>query len=55
MGLRQTQKFWALAGMARWIECRPVKQWVTGSIPSWGTCLDCGPGPRGGAQEATTH
>ena len=29
----------ALTGVAQWIECRPVKQRVTGSIPSQGTCL----------------
>ena len=35
----------ALAGMAQWIECRPVNQ-STGLIPSQGTCLRCGPGPQ---------
>ena len=39
----------ALAGVAQWTERRPVNQKVTGSIPSWGTCLGCGPGPRLGA------
>ena len=29
-------------------EWHPVKQRVTGSIPSQGTCLDCGPGPSRG-------
>ena len=29
----------ALAGVAQWIECQPVNQRVTGSIPSQGTCL----------------
>ena len=29
----------ALAGVAQWIECRPVNQKVAGSIPSQGTCL----------------
>ena len=33
--------------MARWIECQTVKQRVTGSIPSQGTCLGCRPGPPG--------
>ena len=32
----------ALAGVAQWIECWPVNQRVTGSIPSLGTCLGCG-------------
>ena len=36
----------ALAGVAQWIECRPVNQRVAGSIPSWGTGLGCGPGPQ---------
>ena len=36
----------ALAGVAQWIECQPVNQSVTGSIPSQGTCLGCGPGPQ---------
>ena len=37
-------KSFALAGVAQWIECQPVNQRVTGSIPSQGTCLGCGPG-----------
>ena len=37
--------FSALAGVAQWIECRPVNQKGTGSIPSQGTCLACRPGP----------
>ena len=36
----------ALAGVVQWIEHRPVNQRVTSSIPSQGTCLDCGPGPQ---------
>ena len=36
----------ALAGIAQWIECKPVNQSVTDSIPSQGTCLGCGPGPQ---------
>ena len=37
----------ALAGMAQWVQCRPVNQRVTSLIPSLsqGTCLGCGPGP----------
>ena len=38
----------ALAGVAQWIECRPVNQRVAGWIPSQGTCLGCGLGPSGG-------
>ena len=38
----------ALAGVTQWIECQPVNQKVTGSIPSHGTCLDSGPGPQWG-------
>ncbi|KAF6078288.1 hypothetical protein HJG60_009149 [Phyllostomus discolor] len=29
----------ALAGVAQWVECRPVNQRVTSLIPSQGTCL----------------
>ena len=36
----------ALAGVAQWIEHGPAKQRVAGSIPSQGTCLGGGPGPR---------
>ena len=36
----------ALAGVAQWIEHRPVNQKVTGSIPSQGTCLGCGLVPQ---------
>ena len=46
----------ALAGVAQWIECQPVNQRVTSSIPNQGTCLACreGESPVGGTQEATT-
>ena len=37
----------ALAGVAQWTEHRPANQRVTGSIPSQGTFLGCGPGPGG--------
>ena len=48
--------FLALSGVAQWTELRPVNQRVTGSIPSQGTCLGCGPGPPVGyVREATTH
>ena len=36
----------ALAGVAQWIECWPVKQSVAGWIPTQGTGLGCGPGPQ---------
>ena len=36
----------ALAAVAQWIECWPVNQRVTSSIPNQGTCLGCGPGPH---------
>ena len=45
----------ALAGVAQWIECRPVNQRVTGSIPSQGTCLGCRPGPQLGVHERQPH
>ena len=35
----------ALAGVPQWTECQPANQKVTGSIPSQGMCLGCGPGP----------
>ena len=38
----------ALAGVAQWIECRPVKPKVTGSIPSQGKCLVAGQVPSRG-------
>ena len=36
----------ALAGVAQWTEYQPANQRVTGSIPSHGTCLGCGPGAQ---------
>ena len=45
----------ALAGVAQWIELRPVNQRVAGSIPSQGTCLGCGPGPQQEAHERQPH
>ena len=45
-----------LAGVAQWIGGWPVNQRVTGSFPTQGTSLGCGPDPQvGGAQEATAH
>ena len=35
----------ALAGVAQWIEDRPVNQSVASWNSSEGTCLGCGPGP----------
>ena len=43
------KKTTALAGVAQWIECRPMNQKVTGSNPSQGTCLGCWPGSQLGA------
>ena len=40
-----------MAGVAQWIECEPVDQWVAGLIPSQGTCLGCRPGPQLGTCE----
>ena len=45
----------ALAGMAQWIERWPVNQRVTGSIPSQGPRLGCGPGPWLGICERQPH
>ena len=45
-----------MAGVAQWIENRPVNQMVTGLVPSQGTCLGLRPRPQwGGVREATTH
>ena len=41
----------ALAGVAQWIECWPVNQRITSSIPSQVTCLGCGLGPQLGVCE----
>ena len=50
------KKYWgALAGVAQWIECRPMNQGVSSSIPSQGTCLGCGPGPQEGERERRPH
>ena len=36
----------AMAGVAYWIEHRPMKREVANSIPSQDTCLGCRPGPQ---------
>ena len=36
----------APAGVAQWIECQPVNQRATSSIPGQGTCVGGGPGPQ---------
>ena len=51
--IKKTQS--ALAGVAQWIECRPTNQRVTGSIPSQGTHLGCGPGPHWRMHERQPH
>ena len=50
-GHMKEMKFHALATVALWIECWLVNQRVTGSIPSQGTCLGCGPGSQWGVCE----
>ena len=45
----------ALADVAQWIEHQPANQIVTGSIPSQGTRLGCGPGLRLEACERQSH
>ena len=42
-------------GVAHWIECQPANQRVTGSIPSQGICLGCGPGPQQGTSQRQPH
>ena len=44
-----------LAGVVQWIEHQPMSQRVPGSIPSQGTCLDCGPGPQWWTCEKKPH
>ena len=39
----------------QWIECQPVNQRVTGSIPNQGTYLGCWPGPQVGTLERQPH
>ena len=41
----------SLTGVAQWTDLQPINQKVTGSIPSEGTGLGCGPGPPLGACE----
>ena len=36
----------ALSGILQWVGSHPANQEVTGSIPSQGTCLGCGPSPQ---------
>ena len=46
----------ALAGLAQWIDYWPTNQRFISLIPSLGTCLGWGPGPKwGGMWETTTH
>ena len=54
-GICDVMKNTGLASVAQWIECRPVNQRVTGSIPSQGTCLGCGPGPQLRVHERQPH
>ena len=41
--------------LAQWIDCQPVNQRVTSSIPSQGTGLGCGPGLQLWACERQPH
>ena len=45
----------ALAGVPEWIECQPVNQRVTSSIPSQDTCLGCSPGSHWGVRKRQPH
>ena len=45
----------ALAGVAQWIECRPVNQRVVSSIPSWHECLGCRQVPSRGHVKGGPH
>ena len=44
-----------MVGVAQWIECQPANQRAAGLIPSQGTCLGCGPGPKLGAHKRQPH
>ena len=46
-----------LAGVDQWVEQQPENQKVTGSgsVPSQGTCLGCGPGPQLRGMEGATN
>ena len=44
--LKTLQDFLVLAGVAQWIEHRPVNQKVTGLNPDQGTCLGYKSGPQ---------
>ena len=44
-----------LPGVAQWVERWPANPRATGSIPSQGPCLGCGPGPQWGAHERQPH
>ena len=35
-----------MAGVDQCIECQPMNQKASGSIPGQGTCLGCQPGPQ---------
>ena len=48
-------KFYALSGVAQWIEHQPVNQRVAGLIPSQGMCLGCRSGSKLGACERQPH
>ena len=45
----------ALAGVAQWIECWPVNQGVTGSIPVRAHAWVAGQGPQLGAHKRQLH
>ena len=44
-------KAFALAGVAQWIDCRPMNGKVSSSIPDQGARLGRGPGPQLGVCE----
>ena len=52
---RKVDIYITLAAVAQWIEHRLENQRVTGSIPSQGTCLGCGPGLQQGALKRYSH
>ena len=46
--VKDKERLLALAGVAQWIECQPMKQEVAGSILGQGTRLGCRLGPQWG-------
>ena len=55
VGPKTIKPLLVLTGVVQWIEHQPENQRVTGSIPSQGTCLGCGPGPQWRVHQRQPH